>query len=378
MTGAMYAAVSGLRAHMNALNVIGNNIANINTNAYKASRYVFAEELYTNVKAGSDGSPTKGGTNPAQIGYGVNVGQIDIDMSTKNYTPTGRPFDVTIDGDGFLLVGNKDLGPFNNMSEAKALYLTRLGNLDWKDGYLVDGEGNCVYGWNEVGLGEDGTAPDGVTVDPDQNTFTSRVLAPVQVPYMTHTGELLWPSVKTEGAEGTSAVIDFERDANGNVTYEGVEDAPEGFPKRAVLDSMTIDENGQITGTIKASGQVVVLGYVAVGQVDSPNGVTHVDGHYYQALPGAGNLHIATMGKMLTPNAAMSDEQRDNIAAISDGLDIEDAGDTYFVPNGLESSGTELATEISNMIMMQRGYQANTRIITVTDSMLEELVNMKR
>ncbi len=222
MTGAMYAAVSGLRAHMNALNVIGNNIANINTNAYKASRYVFAEELYTNVKAGSDGSPTKGGTNPAQIGYGVNVGQIDIDMSTKNYTPTGRPFDVTIDGDGFLLVGNKDLGPFNNMSEAKALYLTRLGNLDWKDGYLVDGEGNCVYGWNEVGLGEDGTAPDGVTVDPDQNTFTSRVLAPVQVPYMTHTGELLWPSVKTEGAEGTSAVIDFERDANGNVTYEGV------------------------------------------------------------------------------------------------------------------------------------------------------------
>ena len=48
------------------------------------------------------------------------------------------------------------------------------------------------------------------------------------------------------------------------------------------------------------------------------------------------------------------------------------------MPNGLESSGTELATEISNMIMMQRGYQANTRIITVTDSMLEELVNLKR
>ena len=61
-----------------------------------------------------------------------------------------------------------------------------------------------------------------------------------------------------------------------------------------------------------------------------------------------------------------------------DGIDVEHSGKTEFVPGGLESSGTELATEISNMIMMQRGYQANTRIITVTDSMLEELVNIKR
>ena len=118
MTGAMYAAVSGLRSHMSALNVIGNNIANINTNAYKASRYVFNEELYTNVKTGSNGTLTTGGTNPAQIGYGTNVGAVDIDMSTKNYTPTGKPGDVTIDGDGFLLVGPKDL-TFENNNDLK-------------------------------------------------------------------------------------------------------------------------------------------------------------------------------------------------------------------------------------------------------------------
>ena len=58
--------------------------------------------------------------------------------------------------------------------------------------------------------------------------------------------------------------------------------------------------------------------------------------------------------------------------------EIEHAGGTSTISGGLESSGTDLATEISNMIVMQRGYQANTRIITVTDSMLEELVNMKR
>ena len=59
-------------------------------------------------------------------------------------------------------------------------------------------------------------------------------------------------------------------------------------------------------------------------------------------------------------------------------MGISSSGSTKVISNGLESSGTDLATEISNMIMVQRGYQANTRIVTVTDSMLEELVNMKR
>lgn len=90
MTGAMYAAVSGLKAHMSALNVIGQNISNVNTNAYKATRYTFLEALYTSVRGGSDGSNLLGGKNPAQVGYGSSIGTIDLDMSTKNYTPTDR------------------------------------------------------------------------------------------------------------------------------------------------------------------------------------------------------------------------------------------------------------------------------------------------
>ena len=74
MTGAMYAAVSGLRAHMSALNVIGQNISNVNTNAYKATRYTFLEALYTTVRGGSNGSAQLGGKNPAQMGYGTSIG----------------------------------------------------------------------------------------------------------------------------------------------------------------------------------------------------------------------------------------------------------------------------------------------------------------
>ena len=90
----------------------------------------------------------------------------------------------------------------------------------------------------------------------------------------------------------------------------------------------------------------------------NPNGVTHVDGRYYQAKDGAGEMRVTTIGGAVEG--------------------VESAGDTALITGGLESSGTDLATEITNMITVQRGYQANTRIVTVTDSMLEELVNMKR
>lgn len=389
MTGAMYAAVSGLRTHMSALNVIGNNIANINTNAYKASRYVFNEELYTNVKTGANGTTTTGGVNPSQIGYGANVGTIDMDMSTKNYTPTGKPGDVCIDGDGFLLVGPKDL-TINDKSDLSKFYLTRLGDLEIKeDGFLCDHEGNVVYGWMEV-KPTDGNAPDGVTLDPIQGTYTSRKLTPLRVPMKDSNGEVVWPfeTTTTGGGGGTGT--------DNSIDYNGVSDYKEGAQitgtgtggnagnnatvgSRGILASFSINKNGQLTG-VTQEGKNITIGYMALGQVDNPNGVTHVAGRYFKALDGAGNLHVATMGELenLIPTANLPDGETKTAESALTGIPIEMTKNTELVPNGLESSGTELATEISNMIMMQRGYQANTRIITVTDSMLEELVNIKR
>ncbi len=367
MTGAMYAAVSGLRTHMQFMNVIGNNISNVNTAGYKAARYIFNEALYTNVKSGSNSTMTRGGTNPAQIGYGTGVGTIDLDMSTKNFTPTGRPGDITIDGDGFFQAGDKNLGPFESAEHAKALYLTRLGNLGFdEDGWLVDGNGNSVYGWIEVQK-EDANAGGDDDDGETQKTTTARILTSIRLPMVASDGSAVFP--KAEGGKIVDAVAGDKVEADG--------DDVEVLNKRILLDSLTIAKNGQITGVIKdGDGAVITIGYIAVGQVDNPNGVTHMDGHYYQALDGAGNLHVASIGGVVKPTSQLEDDDVDE--ELCDGIDIEHSGKTEFVPNGLESSGTELATEISNMIMMQRGYQANTRIITVTDSMLEELVNIKR
>ena len=76
-----------LKAHMDALNVVGNNVANVNTQGYKPGRVTFKESIYSTQSAGSAGTTTVGGTNPQQIGYGVGVGTIDLDMSTKEYVP---------------------------------------------------------------------------------------------------------------------------------------------------------------------------------------------------------------------------------------------------------------------------------------------------
>lgn len=448
MTGAMYAAVSGLKAHMSALNVIGQNISNVNTNAYKATRYTFLEALYTSVRGGSDGSNQLGGKNPAQVGYGSSIGTIDLDMSTKNYTPTGHATDVMIDGDGMLIVGDKGstFGTTTGNKELSDMYLTRLGNLEFDNqGYLVDGQGQVVYGFlavespaykAAVAFGNKNAAdpnnPKGVdelkrldklTADEIKDAYNAAATEPQfflndkdQVVMLTQkpladgaqapadptladftvtvveqyveAPALTAIRIPMANADGGASYPKWDMDP-GSATYGQIIDSDEGFG-RIVKDSVSIDENtGRITCTTE-SGEAVVVGSIAIAKVENPNGLTHVDGHYYQALGGAGRVSLTSVGHAVVnssdPTSMFYMFDKDGVLIPEDqrGKTIEgetairSAGSTKLISNGLESSGTDLATEISNMIMVQRGYQANTRIVTVTDSMLEELVNMKR
>jgi len=475
MTGAMYAAVAGLKAHMSALNVIGNNISNVNTAGYKATRYVFSEELYTSVRGGSNGTAQVGGRNPAQIGYGCSIGQIDLDMSTKNYSPTGRVTDCMIDGDGFFLVGDKNRSCLNQ-DEVQGFMLTRLGNFEFKaDGYFCDGDGKVAYGYARIAktqkvmvpiLNEDGTESDqkkevevpvlDETGQPEYEICP--VLTELRKPMCakiteqkfnedTQTMEeyvsykIYYPKYDPEQKK----VVDWTEDEIKEAfEYQYKEDAkkagkanaevPDYNVQRIDFQSISLDEKTGRISAITSDDQAVIVGYIGIGQVDNPNGVTHTDGHYYQAQDGAGELHIKSMGgaiayiqpdpaeqnimwreakleggkwvpleddedknalepgtviKMMaftTADGTVTDDKTQYTEPVTDAklwdtdasVEIGSAGKTSLVGGGLETSGTDLATEISNMIMIQRGYQANTRIVTVTDSMLEELVNMKR
>lgn len=432
MTGAMYAAVSGLRAHMSALNVIGQNISNVNTLGYKSARYTFNEALYTTSRSGSNGTNQVGGMNPAQLGYGASIGTIDLDMSTKTYTPTGLQMDCMIDGDGMFILGDKSKAQgIKTQTELQGMNLSRLGNFGFDaEGWLTDGNGSVVYGFLCTGYNAE-----------TQEYIYSPTLTAIRVPNCTNViktridkdgkevqyvdTNVYYPSVKGNTAEGAADPLDPDgnylagdimdgskpllSEDGTTITYapgytaeqlEALEqDSPEyqelmrqatAKTERVSLANCSIDSTGRITG-ITQDDELVVVGYVALAKVDNPNGVTHVDGRYYQALGGAGDVHLCSIGGTISyvPTQPQVDEDGNPIpdenaepinpqTGSTSEITVEGSGDTKLVNGGLEGSGTDLATEISNMIIIQRGYQANTRIVTVTDSMLEELVNMKR
>ena len=184
----------------------------------------------------------------------------------------------------------------------------------------------------------------------------------------------------------------WDRRPSGPREDGGDEDAPDVSLAFAQLDSITIDEStGRISGIVKDSDEWITIGFLGIGNVTNPNGVTHTGGFYYQCGDGAGDLQISLLGgaseDLLTADGsklthvnkslALAGEDAENVT-LSNKAEIGSAGTTGLLTGGLEGSNVDLATEISEMITTQRGYQANTRIITVTDSMLEELVNMKR
>jgi len=304
----MFSGIAGLRAHQQKMDVIGNNIANVNTYGYKAGRVTFKESIYQTTASSSGGNDVFGGSNPSQVGYGSQVGTIDLMFSSGSYAPTDSSMDCMIDGQGFFIVGQKNgeteikTDPKEMSKEMSKYTLSRVGNFNFDgDGFLVDGSGNVIYGF----MYKDGALDEGT-------------LQPIQVPYVDKDGKLLPP--------GDSS----------------------GTPLK--LNSVSISQTGEITGTDSA-GKTVSVGMLAIANVPNPNALEKTQGPYYAIRENTGFIVPYKPGE----------------------------GTTGKILNfGLEMSNVDLAKEFSEMITTQRGFQANTRIITVTDQMLEELVNIKR
>ncbi|MEG0395561.1 MAG: flagellar hook-basal body complex protein [Oscillospiraceae bacterium] len=137
MNRSMYSGVSGMKTHQTRMDVIGNNIANVNTYGFKAGRAVFRDVYYQTLKSATGGSSTSGGTNPSQVGYGSQLGSVDVMMGNSSFQMTDNTMDLAIDGDGFFQVQDGD----GNR------YFTRSGQLKFDPiGNLVDSQGRYVLG----------------------------------------------------------------------------------------------------------------------------------------------------------------------------------------------------------------------------------------
>lgn len=189
----------------------------------------------------------------------------------------------------------------------------------------------------------------------------STALAPIRLPMKSTAADTMGDAVYVGVDADTGKNVDPTTDVDGFIDYE----------------NLSIDANGKITCTNKDTGDPVVVGYLALGTVDNPNGLLHTDGPYYTAGDAAGDITLSAPNSAVT--GYLNNGKIENAAGDTDPATMLSAkSGTGIMTSYLEGSGTDLATEFSNMIVYQRGYQANTRIISVTDSMLEELVNIKR
>ena len=466
MMRSMFSAVSGLKAHQLRMDSIGNNIANVNTVGFKGSRVTFQEVFNQTLRGGSAPQGGRGGTNPQQVGLGVDIAAMDTFHIRGAVERTDYNTDLMINGEGFFIVSD-DVNFLNrSYTRAGSFALDEDGNLVTPDGlkllgYMYDAEtGRMGTALKGLQMSKGITFPalcTGVTLDIDNDkipegvTFTGNLNADVKkfvqldtaaTPPEWKDGTIVLGTTKLDDitdVDGKSAIardttfsvydelggihevrlafvktkpnnydvyivdkegiiagtpantpvhkIEFNTDGNiisgqdliltksASVAGGLLENGSSEFKfkidfkkltqfanesdasatdirgyKQGALDEFKIDPNGVITGYF-TNGEERPVGQLALANFKNPAGLEKTGSNLYRGTPNSGEPMIGMAGT---------------------------GGRGALNPGALEMSNVDLSREFTNMITTQRGFQANSRIITTSDEMLQELVNMKR
>lgn len=437
MIRSLYTGISGLRSHQTMMDVTGNNIANVNTTGYKSSNTIFQDTLSQTLAAAGAPQGQQGGTNPAQVGLGVRVAGITTNFSQGATQVTGRNTDMLVDGDGFFVVRDNGInqytrsGAFNvdatgtlvNLNGAqvmgwqadkngavntasavtpvtipigqllnpKATSTVKVGgSLDntvqelWtaaatpgnthtlkypvydsngvsndvtvefrpvKDSEADPAKMGLVTDWDIV-VTHNGLPAAGVTQTLTKDYTTGAVTLSGSTP----TTNLVMNVPGVKGADGaTTFAFDLDlrglalTNRQGTFNSDAAATSQDGAPA-STLTSWKVSPDGSITGTFN-DGRSQDLGRIALANFDNPAGLEKQGGSTYAATVNSGEPSVGSPG---------------------------DGGRGGVVSGALEMSNVDLAQEFTNLIVSQRGFQANSRMITASDEMLQELVNLKR
>ena len=375
MMRSLYTGITGLKNHQTRMDVIGNNIANVNTVGYKTSRVVFQDIFSQGLKGGSANANVEnglGGTNPMQVGLGVKLSSIDVIHRPAPIAYTDNMFDMMISGDGFfivakplynatrvvedqtILVGNEEeldadgepipifhstvefYGP-TGVGQGFEFHYTRAGNFGLDDeGFLVTSDGYYVLGYQ-------------IHLDPATGYFEEIDTGEEDDdgdPIM----ELKWipASYYVANPAYDSTVTGSQPFLTGDV-----ESYPTTYLQPIQVGSkelqFAVDDKGEVTVLI--NNRRVPIAQLGIAMFSNPGGLEKEGGSLYRETRASGQM-------------------QNNVAGM--------LGRGPVLAGGLEMSNVDLANEFTDMIVTQRGFQANSRIITVSDTMLEELVNLKR
>ena len=330
----MYSGISGLRNSQTKLDVVGNNIANVNTFGFKKGRITFKDMVSQNM-AGATGSnidQTKntsgfGGTNVKQVGLGAQIASIDTIATQGNLQTTNRTLDLGISGDGYLTVYDAANTPF--YTRAGNFYLDADGNLVTSDGYSVVGQ---MY----IDLPQAGVVATGEVL---KDTPTVR-------PTLNPAGQKVDDGKRKLFIPSEVSMVQ-EIDANGQVTYKQQVQGKLN-PK---IESYSIGQDGTINVIYSGDTRPRTIGQIQVTKFSNAEGLEKVGGNLYTVTANSGDP------QEVWPKS-------------------EGAGS--LVSATLEMSNVDLSEEFTEIIVGQRSFQANSRIITTSDEILQELVNLKR
>ncbi|WP_375387801.1 flagellar hook protein FlgE [uncultured Amnibacterium sp.] len=391
MLRSLYSGISGLRAEQTMLDVTSNNIANVNTVGFKSSTVQFEDALSQMVSAAGLATSAKAGTNPNQVGLGVRVAGVTTNLTQGSQTTTGNNLDSLISGDGY----------FVTTSGSQTLY-TRNGSFHWdSEGRLSTADGSLVQGWPAVnGTVSTGSKPTTLTlpsgtVAPAKATTTSTLTG--NLPSDAASGTTFDRDITVFSADGTARQLTatFTAGANGAWNYSMNDHAGNTATgslqtgaatvtgtTTATVGGISVDlsklsgyaglsttafseQNGNAAGTLLSvglggdgtlsgtfsNGATVAIARLAIGTFTNPEGLAKAGNSSLVQTLNSGDVRLGTAG--------------------SDGYGS-------VVSGALEASNVDLSQEFTNLIVAQRGFQANARIITTSDEILQELTQLKR
>jgi flagellar hook protein FlgE len=407
----MYAAVSGLRSHQIMMDVVGNNIANVNTQGYKRNQVIFQDVLSQIVAGASAPSENIGGRNPAQVGLGVIMSGTAQQFGQGFLQVTNRDLDVAVQGDGFFIVEQS----------GEQLY-TRAGAffLD-ADGRLVTSKGGLVQGWTADATGDVdvSSAPEGIRLpigDRSPPVITSEVKLGGNLPSQAPIGEQVFTALEFFDATGNTQEINLalEKTAADQWTVSGTYGEP--ATAFAMTDNVLTFANGELSAPADlnvniAAGQIPGVGDVQlviggdterrITQFGDDTSLTVVTqngaaaGVLQSMRVGTDGIISGTYSNGLTQSIAMlalanfsNPEGLERLTgsnwrgSVNSGLAqigvTSTGGRGTVAPGTLEMSNVDLALEFTELIRSQRGFQANSRVVTSSDELLQEIVNLKR
>jgi flagellar hook protein FlgE len=354
----MYSGISGMKVNQAKLDVIGNNIANVGTTAFKSSSVRFKDMLYQNAGEATSPTSTKGGTNAKQIGIGAQVASINKVMGQGNALSTGRSLDVCIDGDGYLITGsgmvdysggNKIDSTTSSFATAAStdtgvmdILYTRDGNLTLdQDGNLLTSDGRRVMGYLMTTSGATGSTT---------STNTS----------IDSTGKALYvdaDAVDSNGKSALEAVPGVLQPLKIPDTVYSSSSDTAGQP----IKKFEIGKDGVITA-ILGDGSRSALGQIALANFKNPEGLTSVGGNLLQISSNSGTEIIKT-GKLLGSDTTSADNSK---------------GYGDFIQGALEGSNVDLTEQFTDMITATRSFQAASKMVTTGDEILQTITGLMR